>query len=338
MRADVAGARYRLQLMTVVESADTIREGCRLAGIHHSTYYEWKKRIEAAVVPEEAFLPKDTRRRVGPNRARLESVVIAAALANPSMGPRQLRDSIQRLDPQIGSSSQVWRILRAHGLSTAPKRYRTMAIARGLAEPMSFPDRHWRSDDTTQRRLNADQPGDLIQLDCFQVGRAREARIGNPKRAGMIWQYTAIDVASSYVWSQLAVTAHNPSAVHTSALAHQIAVTLAANEWDFTAATTDRGNEFVDHRFTDTLTELGVEHRYVRRPQSNGKVEQVHNTILQELWKPFFARHEPRGITQLRNALTEYLWYYNYERPHHGRWNQGTPPATILIPNHRNQP
>ncbi len=32
MRADVAGARYRLQLMAVVESADTIREGCRLAG------------------------------------------------------------------------------------------------------------------------------------------------------------------------------------------------------------------------------------------------------------------------------------------------------------------
>lgn len=336
MRADVAGARYRLQLMSIVESAETVREGCRIAGIHHSTYYDWKKRVAAAVVPEAAFLPKDTRRRVGPRRARLESVVIAAALANPSMGPRQLRSVVAGLDPGIGSSSQVWRILRAHGLSTAPKRYHTMAIARGLTEPMSFPERQWRTD--TVKHLDATRPGDLIQIDCFHVGRAREARVGNPKRAGAIWQYTAIDVASSFVWSQLAVTAHNPSAVHTTALAHQVALTLAEHEWGFTAVTTDRGNEFVDHRFRDTLTQLGAQHRYVKRPQSNGKVEQIHNTFLQELWKPFFARYEPRGITQLREALDEYLWYYNYERPHHGRWNQGTPPATILIPNQRNQP
>ena len=180
--------------------------------------------------------------------------------------------------------------------------------------------------------------GDLVQIDCFHLGRVKEARIGQPKRPGVVWQYTAIDVASSFVWSTLAVTTHNPSAVHTSALAHQIALTLAGHQWAFTAVTTDRGNEFVDHRFRDTLADLGVDHRYVRRPQTNGKVEQVHNTILQELWKPHFARHEPRGITTLRHALNEYLWYYNYERPHHGKWNQGQPPATILIPNTGNQP
>ena len=336
MRADVAGARYRLQLMAVVESADTIREGCRLAGIHHSTYYQWKRRVEAAVVAEAAFMPRDVRRRVGPDRARLEAVVIAAALANPALGPRQLRTHVERLAPSIGSYSQVWRILRAHGLSKASARYRTMAMARGLADPQPFPDRTWR--DTTPGHLDASLPGDLVQIDCFQVGRVKEARIGNPKKTGMVWQYTAIDVASSFVWSQLAVTLHNPSAIHTTALAHQIAQTLAINEWTFKAVTTDRGNEFVAHRFTNTLQKLGVQHRYVNRPQTNGKVEQVHNTILQELWKPFFARHEPRNITYLRQALNEYLWYYNNERPHHGKWNQGQPPTTILTPNQRNQP
>lgn len=334
MRADVAGARYRLQLMAVVESCDTVREGCRLAGIHHSTYYDWKKRVEAAPVPELAFLARDVRRRIGPDRARLEATVVAAALANPSMGPRQLRGYVERFEPAIGSYSQIWRILRAHGLSQAPARYRTMAIARGLADPV--PNRVWR--ESTPGHLEAQQPGELVQIDCFQVGRVKEARIGNPKKTGMVWQYTAIDVASSFVWSQLAVTVHNPSAVHTTALAHQVAQTLAVNEWTFYAATTDRGKEFVAHRFGDTLTDLGVEHRFVSRPQTNGKVEQVHNTILQELWKPFFARHEPRGITYLREALNEYLYYYNYQRPHHGRWNQGKPPATIMTPNQRNQP
>ena len=336
MRADVAGVRYRLQLMKIVESADTIREGCRLAGIHHSTYYDWKRRVEAVAVPEVAFMPRDVRRRVGPDRARLEAVVIAAALANPALGPRQLRAYVERFEPGVGSYSQVWRILRAHGLSKSSVRYRTMAMARGLTDPQPFPDRVWR--DSTPGHLNASLPGDLVQLDCFQVGRIKEARIGTPKQTGMVWQYTAIDVASSFVWSQLAVTVHNPSAIHTTALAHQIAQTLAINEWTFKAVTTDRGNEFVAHRFRDALTELGVDHRYVNRPQTNGKVEQVHNTILQELWKPYFARHEPRSIIRLRQALNEYLWYYNNERPHHGRWNQGQPPATILTPNQRNQP
>jgi transposase InsO family protein len=335
MRADVAGGRYRLQLMAIVERADTVREGCRLVGIHHSTYYDWKKRVEAAVVPEEAFLPKDARRRVGPDRARLEAAVVAAALANPSLGPAQVRDRVVGLFSEVGSPSQVWRILRAHGLSRAPDRYRMMAIARGLAEP-TVPDRQWREPQVGV--LDADVPGDLVQVDCFEVGRVKEARVGNPKRPGVVWQYTAIDVASSFVWSQLAVTAHNPSAVHTSALAHEIAKDLATHEWAFRAVTTDRGNEFVDHRFTSTLQSLGVDHRYVFRPQTNGKAEQVHNTLLRELWMPLFARYEPRGITHLRQALTEYLTYYNYERPHRGKWNQGQTPATILIPNHRNQP
>lgn len=335
MRADVAGARYRLQLMAIIESADTIREGCRLAGVHHSTYYDWKKRVEAAVCPEEAFLTKDTRRRIGPDRARLESAVVAAALANPSLGPAQVRDQVMSLHPGVGSVSQVWRILRAHGLSRAADRYRTMAIARGLAEP-PVPDRQWR--EPIVGELEAEKPGDLVQIDCFQVGRVKEARLGTPKRTGMVWQYTAIDVASSFVWSQLAVTTHNPSAVHTSALAHQVALDLAANQWAFQAVTTDHGNEFIAHRFTNTLTQLGVEHRLVHRPQTNGKVEQVHNTLLRELWTPHFARYEPRGITQLRQALTQYLTYYNYQRPHRGKWNQGQTPAHILIPNNGNQP
>ncbi|MEX1288514.1 MAG: integrase core domain-containing protein [Acidimicrobiia bacterium] len=337
MRADVAGARATLQLMAVVEAADSVREGCRLIGVHHSTFYEWRKKVAAVPSPELAFLPRDARRKAGPARLRLEAAVVAAALANPALGPRPLRDLVARThDVGVGSESQVWRILRAHNLSTRADRYRVMAIARGLNDPLPVPDREWNR--PQPGRLEAEVPGDLVQFDCFQVGRVKEARIGSPKRTGMVWQYTAIDVASSFVWSQLAVTAHNPSAQHTSALAHEVAKTLAAHEWDFTAVTTDRGNEFRDQRFGAVLDTYGIDHRYVKRPQTNGKVEQVHNTILEELWRPHFARHQPRTITPLRQALTEYLTYYNYERPHNGRWNQGTPPAHILIPNRRNQP
>lgn len=108
----------------------------------------------------------------------------------------------------------------------------------------------------------------------------------------------------------------------------RVADDLARWGYEWTRASTDRGNEFVSHRFTRQLEELGVEHRYIKpgRAQSNGKVEQVQNTILQECWKPALIGYVEPSITGLRADLEAFLDYYNTRRPHHGRWNQGDPP------------
>jgi transposase InsO family protein len=172
------------------------------------------------------------------------------------------------------------------------------------------------------------------------LGRSKETRLGTGKKPGVVWQYTAIDVASSFIWAQLATTAHNPSAVHTSALAIRVADDLARWGWTWSKASTDHGNEFVAARFKDTLKDLGVEHRLIApgRPQSNGKVEQAHNTLLQELWKPAFTQYQQPSITGLRADLEHYLDHYNSHRPHGGKWNNGQPPANIITPNSGNTP
>ena len=63
-----------------------------------------------------------------------------------------------------------------------------------------------------ERHLQVDHPGELVQLDCFCVGRLSGTK-------GTVWQDTAIDVASAYTWATLQVTRRNPSATWTSALA-----------------------------------------------------------------------------------------------------------------------
>ena len=214
-----------------------------------------------------------------------------------------------------------------------------MTVARGLAEADMAMDRPSRSAPTL-RHLDADKPGDLVQIDCFHIGALKEARLGVAKKPGVVWQYTAIDVASSFCWAELHTTAHNPSAVHTSTLAARVASDLATWGWALKQISTDRGNEFVAHRFGDTLRDLGITHRLIPagRPQSNGKVEQVHNTILQECWKPAFIDMDRPSVGALRDRLDTYLTDYNHHRPHAGRWNNGTPPAAIIIPNTGNQP
>jgi hypothetical protein len=92
----------------------------------------------------------------------------------------------------------VWRILKTHCLNTRALRYRTMAVARGLHEadqaPLAPPPRSKRRTGV----LAADKPGDLVQLDCFHIGVLKEARLGSAKTPAVVWQYTAIDVASSF--------------------------------------------------------------------------------------------------------------------------------------------
>ena len=341
MRVDQLIGSYRMSLMAVVESAPSIRQGCRNAGIHPSTFYDWRNRLDRH--GREGLLVGASRTRVKSHaRVRLEAEVVALSLANPGWGPDRLFYELRQRQVPIGSVSQAWRILGAHHLNTRALRYRLIAVTQGLtigeATGLGLP--HQGRSKPRVGVLHADKPGDLVQLDCFQIGRLKEARLGSGRKPAMVWQYTAIDVASSFTWAQVHTTAHNPSALHTTALAMRVGEDLARWGWHWRRASTDRGNEFVDHRFAEALEEAGVTHRFIApgRPQSNGKVEQVQNTILQECWLPSFVSYQQPSITGLREDLADFLDDYNHRRPHTGKWNQGKPPADIIIPNHGNTP
>ena len=55
---------------------------------------------------------------------------------------------------------------------------------------------------------------------------------------------------------------------------------------------TDNGSEFRSRQFGETVAALGARQRFIQagRPQTNGCVERVQGTILEECWKPSFAR------------------------------------------------
>ncbi len=262
---------------------------------------------------------------------RLERLVVATALANPAWGPQRISDQLGLAGTGVGHS-KVWRILCRHRLNTRRLRYALLTHHRGSVDGFEISDRAH----LYVGELEASEPGDLVQFDCFHVGSFKETRLRKGKAVrGQIWQYTAIDVASSYVWATLAATTHNPSPAIASELAHRVAADLTQHGWDWHAASTDNGNEFRAHVFRDTLESLGVEHRFIKagRPQSNGKVERVQRTILEECYQPALIGYVEPSITGLRTDLAAYLVDYNHHRPHHGKWNKGATPASILIPN-----
>jgi transposase InsO family protein len=212
----------------------------------------------------------------------------------------------------------VWRVLRRHGLSTRAKRY-------GLVAGYAAPPAPERPAPPPERHLDVHHPGQLVQLDCFCIGHLSGTK-------GTVWQYTAIDVASAYTWATLQVTRRNPSATWTSALARQVAADLASHGWRLERVMTDNAQEFRSTAFQQTVARLGARHTFIRagRPQTNGCVERVQQTILDECWKPAFARYLIPKQTGLWLDLERYLRYYNIERAHTGRWTRGRTPVEVL--------
>ena len=123
----------------------------------------------------------------------------------------------------------------------------------------------------------------------------------------------------------------NPSANQTSRLARRVAGDLRAAGWQLQRVLSDNGNEFKG-QFATTLAQLDATHTRIRagRPQTNGNVEALHKTILDECWRPAFARYIQPRLTGLRRELEDYLRYYNCDRVHHGRLTHGQIPADLV--------
>ncbi len=96
---------------------------------------------------------------------------------------------------------------------------------------------------------------------------------------------------------------------------------LARHGWRLQRVGTDNASEFSSATFTNALHQAGVRHTRIAagRLQSNGCGERVHHTVLEECYRPTFARALIPRFTALRTDLERYLQYYNYDRAHTGR-------------------
>jgi transposase InsO family protein len=297
-----------------------VSQACRELGYHRSSYYRWKPLVERHGLA--ILRPRERRRPRMPNQLPpwIEERVIAFALGHPGLGPRRIAAQLglPMWGEQRVSASGVHKLLRRHGLG---RRALRLALVAGYSAPLGpepLPE-------AEPQHLEAEHPGDLVQVDCFYIGRLSGTK-------GRSWQYTAIDVASSFVWAEVHLSPVNPDARFASALVHRVARELALAGWRLKAISTDNGSEFRSSHFRQAMARLEVQQRFIRagRPQTNGCIERVNRTILEECWRPTFARSLVARYTALRRDLRAYLRYYNFERAHTGRRSSGAPPAQLV--------
>jgi len=312
---------YRLRLFTLAEELGSVSAACRQMGVARSTYYVWKRKLERYGL--DGLRVRERRRPRMPNQIgpHLEFRILAFCLGHPGFGPRRIAAELRR-EKWGGieiSEHGIWRVLRRFNLSTRSKR---LALIARHADPYERKPEHEPADP----HIDASCPGEKVQMDCFYVGRLAGSK-------GVVWQYTAIDVASAYTWAFLRSEERNPSARRTAQLAHLVAAELKAAGWRLQEVTSDNGSEFRSRLFRDAVEGEGASHRRIKagRPNSNGCAERAQLTILEECWRPAFSRSLAPKITALERDLDEYLRYYNADRAHTGRLTKGRVPADIVF-------
>jgi hypothetical protein len=242
---DDALYRFRVRVFGIAEEMGSVRAACRVMGIHPSTFYRWRAQVLRFGL--DILHPRERRQPRMPNAITpfVEQRVLAFSLAHPTFGPARISSELRR--PKWGgirlSPNGVHKVLSRHGLNTKAKR---LGLVAGYAAPPEAIER----EPEPERHIAVDRPSELVQMDCFCIGRLTGVR-------GTVWQYTAIDVKSAHVWAELHVTPRNPSARWTSHLARRVATDLADRGWELEAVTTDNASEF---------QVLGV-HRGDRPPQ-----------------------------------------------------------------------
>ena len=245
--------KFRLRLFSLAAELRNVRAACRLLDVHPSTYYRWRPAVLASGLemlrPRERRPPRDAQPDLASHRDR-------ASWPSPSATPGSARDaSAPRLAQErwggiMVSPNGVWRVLRRHGLQSAhqPPQSSWPAMPRHPSPSEPVPE---------ERHVEVDHPGELVGLDCFHVGRLSGT-------AGRVWQYTAIDLATSFVWAELHTTPLNPWRRRPRPSPGGWRPTSRATAGSLEGVLTDNGSEFRTHDFGDTVRELGAVQRFIR--------------------------------------------------------------------------
>ena len=282
--------RKREVIELVRRSPVTKKETLLELGLSTSTFYRWQRRYrsegEAGLVDRRPQ-PATIWNRLRPEEER---IILQAALREPDHSPREIACWISDNGGFAISESSVYRVLKRHGLVREVKLE-------------GFPA-------SKEYRIKTARVNEQWQSDAsyfFVVGWG--------------WYYL-ISVLDDYSRMILAwelktdMTSASISEVVEQAVEFTGMKKVPVE--DRTRLLSDNGSSYLSHAFEDYLRMLQI--RHIRcaphHPQTNGKIERFHETLKARLNLLVYT-----SVEELRQALAEFIEFYNQRRYHEGIGN-----------------
>ncbi|RKT02941.1 transposase IS481 family protein [Streptomyces sp. 3211.6] len=292
----------------VVEDGWPLRRAAERFQVSPTTAQRWAARYRAG--GEAGMTDRSSRPHTSPRRTptRIERRIIKVRLAR-RWGPARI----------------------AHLLNLVPSTVHRILTRFGLAR-LTHLD---RATGAVIRRYERERPGELVHVDVKKLGNipdggghktlGRQAGRKNRSSAGYSYIHTAVDDHSRLAYSEIHADEKKETATAfwARAQAYFAGVGITVER-----VLTDNGACYRSRDWRDALTAAGIAHKRTRpyRPQTNGKVERLNRTLLEE-WayaRPYQSEQERR------DAFPGWLHTYNHHRGHTAL--AGKPPAS-RVPN-----
>jgi len=324
-------ARRKLNLLQIAQELGNVSQACKIIGYSREQFYEIRRNFQT--FGAEGLLEK-SRGAVGPhpNRAseEQEKAVLDYCLEFPTHG--QVRVSQQLLlkgiHVGIGAIRGIWQrhnmLLKHQRLLRLENHYKntcTQLTEKHIALLEKF------SPEFRERHIKADYTGELVAMDTFMVGTL--------KGIGRIYLQTVVDCHSRFAFGHLYPSKYPDNSVHV--LNNKVLPFFEDSNCQIVSVLTDNGREYCgrmdQHHFELFLQLENIEHKTtpVRRPQSNGIVERLHRTLLDEHFRIQGRIKFYESIEEMQDDLDNYLHTYNYERTHQGRNMNGRTPFQAFV-------
>ncbi len=320
-------ARRKLSMLELAIEMNNVSKACRIMGYSRQQFYEIRRNFQ--IYGAEGLIDRlPGARGPHPNRVSeaVEKAVLDHALEHPGHGPLRVAQELALKGIQV-SSGGVRGVWSRHDLLTKHDRLLRLEKHVGGCK-IELSDEQIRllerfSPEFRERHIETHHTGDLVAVDTFFVGHL--------KGVGKIYLQSVIDCFSRYAWGRLYTSKLPLTAVHV--MNNDVLPTFEAHDAGITTVLSDNGREFCGrpdrHPYELFLQLEEIEHRTtkVRRPQSNGYVERLHRTLLDEHFRVMGRKKFYESVDEMQADLDTYLVGYNTRRPHQGRGMNGRTPA-----------
>jgi transposase InsO family protein len=320
-------ARRKLSLLDLAKELSNVSRACKVMGYSRQQFYEIRRNFQT--YGADGLIDRlPGAKGPHPNRvpAEIEQAILDHAMEHPCHGCTRVEQELRLKGVQV-SSGGVRGVWQRHGLLT--KHERLLRLEKATAErKIELKEEQIRllerfSPEFRERHIEAPHTGALVAVDTFFVGVL--------KGVGKIYLQTAIDCHSRYAFARLYPSKLPVTAVHL--MNNEVLPFFEAKGAKVETVLSDNGREFCgrmdQHPYELFLQLEEIEHRTtrVKRPQSNGIVERLHRTLLDEHFRVEGRKTWFETVEEMQKVLDDYLVTYNTRRPHQGRGMNGRTPA-----------